>query len=124
MRVLAREVFIIILLVIAFLCINLYEYFLVEGYEIGVSLQSAIVLLECYLAYFSIELIVFYKYSYHLAQNTMLLAIIIVFCASYACKMFGYSIDLESISFVCEFLGMMLIDVTLFVVATVMERKS
>ena len=80
-RAIARIIYILSLLVFSFAVKIIYKYLLIEGYDLIAdgSLEKEIAVFLAFLVYFLTVLIVFYKVSFHAAQNIGLLLCAVIF---------------------------------------------
>ena len=114
-RVAARELFVSGLLVIGLVCINFFEYMEFDGYKFGEGLKVMAILFLLFLAYFTIEMIVFYRFSYHLAQNSVVFIIFIALAFSMLEKYLGLTLDINLIlNSPISFIVLIVIDIILF----------
>lgn len=123
-RVAARNLFIAGLILFGFACINLYEYMMVDEYQLYDGIKLGVVLFLTFLAYFSIEMIMFYRFSYHLAQNCMTFLIVGVLILSVAEKHFEWKLDVGNISSIFVYVLLALVNVILFLFEIKSEVRS
>lgn len=99
-RVIARTVYILALLVFSSGVKILYKYLLIEGYDLMSEgrLEKEVVFFLAFLSYFLIQMIVFYKTSYHFAQNTGFIACAVVFIIALIGKYTSINISLPEVN--------------------------
>ena len=80
-RVIARIIYILALLIFSSAVKIFYKYLLIEGYDLlsEGKLEKETFFFLAFISYFLIQLIVYYRTSYHTAQNTGLIACAIIF---------------------------------------------
>lgn len=95
-RIIARILYIIVLLTLSFAVKIFYKQLLIENYTIllGINIEKEVAFFCGFLAYFLIELIVFYKTSYHMAQNSGLFAFAIAIVIGLILKYTNININL------------------------------
>lgn len=114
-RVAARELFVAGLLVIGLACVNFFEYMEVDGYKFGEGVKVMSMLFLLFLAYFTIEMTVFYRFSYHLAQNSVVFVIFAALVFSMLEKYSGLTLDLDLIlNSPISFIVLIVINIILF----------
>lgn len=122
-RVAARELFVAGLLVIGLAFVNFFEYMEVDGYSFDEGLKVMSILFLCFLAYFTIEMIVFYRFSYHLAQNSVVFIIFAAMVYSMLEKSLGLTLDLNLIlNSQISFIVLIVIDIILFFIEIKAEQ--
>ena len=99
-RVIARIIYILTLLIFSFAVKIIYKYLLIEGYDLisGGTLGTEIVVFLAFLSYFLIQLIAFYKSSFHFAQNLGFLACAVIFILALIAKYTNISLSLPNIN--------------------------
>lgn len=80
-RAIARIIYVILLLTFSFAVKIIYKYMLIEGYDLiaGGELMKETAVFLAFLIYFLAALIVFYKSSFHMAQNIGLMLCAVIF---------------------------------------------
>ena len=99
-RVIARIIYILALLVFSSAVKIFYKYLLIEGYDLFSEgkLEKEILIFIAFLGYFLIQIIVFYKTSYHYAMNSGLIACAVVFIIALIGKYTNIKISLPSVN--------------------------
>ena len=99
-RVIARIIYILALLVFSSAVKIFYKYLLIEGYDLFSEgkLEKEILIFIAFLGYFLIQIIVFYKSSYHYAMNSGLIACAVVFIIALIGKYTNIKISLPSVN--------------------------
>ena len=114
--VFARTLFLILLLGISSISLGIIQ---VIGFEVNFDydliISLAIVLLG-FLAYFLIQLGVFYKYSYHAAQTLLVVMSLIAIVIAFATEKINVTIEIGAISRELVLLIMVIIDGVIFAI--------
>ena len=99
-RVIARTIYILALLIFSSAVKIFYKYLLIEGYDLLSEgrLEKEVFFFLAFFSYFLIQLIVFYRTSYHIAQNTGLIACAVVFIIALLGKYTNINISLPEVN--------------------------
>ena len=101
-RVIARVIYILALLIFSSGVKIFYKYLLIEGYDMlsGGGLEKEALIFIAFFGYFLIQLIVFYKTSYHMALNFGLIACAVIFIIALIGKYTNIKISLPDVNIV------------------------
>lgn len=101
-RVVARILYVVLLLVVSFAIKIGFKGLLIEGYDFTsvAAWEKEFSFFFIFFAYFLLELIVFYKYSHYMAQNLGIFAFAIAFIVSLITGKMNVNIHLPSFNLV------------------------
>lgn len=125
-RVIARVIFIFSLLIFSFAVKVFYKYLLVKGYSLmsGMNLETELAYFIAFSAFNLISLILFYRFSFHAAQNFTLASYAVVFALGLLNKHTDFTLNFPSVNVaVLAGCGLLLIAALIFA-AIRMEKIS
>ena len=99
-RVIARVIFIFSLLIFSFAVKIFYKYLLVKGYSLmsGMNLETEMAYFIAFSAFNLISLILFYRFSFHAAQNFTLASYAVVFALGLLNKHTDFTLSFPSVN--------------------------